>query len=343
MTRILQTGSKTNCLGYDYIVDSETGEELAVQRATGEVSQAIRVTIPEGSFIITPEAREAAKKRREQQLEYFSEKQIPKILGRFYCLALDNHFEKLSPIAVARLVYLGTFIKYGTDRLYLTERTPLTKKLLPEVMGVSEDTVSRFLEEVQEYIFEDEEHNLHIQNPTFIRGKLPSENGGYQKIYIDAARKLYTETPVKNHKQLGYIFLMLPFISIEHSILCHRPFAKDVKDIQPMTLKEFCEAVGLAYNRTTISRLKKGYSDIQFMVHGFPELFCAFVSDGQNHDRDRIIVNPRILYSGRDPEQVRNLLQLMPKPQSNASVTTLRKDKKTPKSYNNAGNGVFPS
>ena len=343
MIRILQTRRKTVCLGYDYIVDSETGESLAVQRSTGEVLPAVNVTVPAGSGIITPEAREAERERREQQREYFLEKQIPKILGKFYCLALNNRFENLSPSAVARLVYLGTFIKYGTDRLYLTKRTPLTKKLLPEVMGVSEDTVCRFLDEVREYVFEDEEHNLHIQNPIFIRGKLPSENGGYQKIYIDAVRKLYAEAHVKNHKQLGYIFLMLPFISVEYNILCRHPFAKDIEDIQPLTLKEFCEAVGLSYNRTTISRLKKVYSGIQFVVNGSPELFCAFVTDGKKHDGDKIIINPRILYSGRNPEQVRNLLQLMPKPHSHASVTTLRKGKKAPKPHINVVNKVFSS
>lgn len=130
---------------------------------------------------------------------------------------------------------------------------------------------------------------------------------------------------------------------IEYNILCRRPFAKDIEDIQPLTLKEFCEAVGLSYNRTTVSRLKKAYSGIQFVVNGFPELFCAFVTDGQNHDGDKIIINPRILYSGRNPEQVRNLLQLMPKPHSHASVTTLRKGKKAPKPHSNVVNKVFSS
>lgn len=341
--RILQSRYERACLGYDYFVDSETGDEFAVQRSTGEISQAANILAPVGSVVITPEAMEAAKQKKEQQRAYFAEKEISKMLGSFYYLALDNGLENISPIAAARLIYLGTFIKYGTDQLYLTKRTPLTRRLLPKVMGLSEDTVGLFLEEVQAYIFEDERGSLHIQNPTFIRGKLPPKNSGYQRVYMDAVRKLYTGTPKNNHKQLGYIFRMLPFISVEHNILCHRPFAKNVEDIEPMSLKEFCEAVGLAYSRTAVSRLQKVYSNIQFMVHGFPELFCAFVTDGHSHEADKIFVNPRILYSGRNPDQVQNLLQLMPKPHSHVPVTTLRNRKTAAKAHNNADNRLHTS
>ena len=158
---------------------------------------------------------------------------------------------------------------------------------------------------------------------------------------MDAVRKLYNGTPKNNHRQLGYIFRMLPFISVEHNILCHRPFAKNIEDVEPMSLREFCEAVGLRYSRTAISRLQAAYSNIQFMVHGFPELFCAFVTDGHNHEADKIFVNPRILYSGRNPEQVWNLIQLMPKPHNHVDVTTLRNHQQTAKARNNADKRPF--
>lgn len=313
--------------GYDISTDPNTGIQFYIERATGECVEAISMTVPAGSYCVTPEQQRIDAETKQRQRAYFSEKEITKLLGRFYSLALDNGFSELSPATVARLVYLGTFLKYGTDCLYQTERTPMTRKMLPEIMNVSDDTTRRFMEEASPYIFEDEAGHLHMKWPTFIRGKLPPEHEGYQKIRIEAVRTLYLSTAVENHKRLGYIFLMLPFISIEHNILCHKPYASNIEEIQPMTVREFCEKVGLSYNKMTVSRLKRIYADIQFMVRGKPELFCAFTTDGVHHENDKIFVNPLVLYSGRDAVRVKGLIELMPKPHSHAPVTTLRKKK----------------
>ena len=310
--------------GYTIQVNPETGEQFFVELSTGEIYDAATVTVPVGSQLITPEQQRRNSERRERQQIHHSEKAITAMLGKFYLLAVDTDFSGLSSATVARLVYLATYLRYGTNSLYWTKRTPISRRMLPEVLGVSEDTAGRFMKEAERYVSVDEKGNVHMDQPAFVRGRLPADHAGYQKLRIEAVRRLYKAADVADHKRLGYIFLMLPFISVDYNILCHNPYAADIGDIQPMTAKEFCEKIGLAYNKTTVFRLRRIYADIQFEIDGERQLFCGFVTDGVHPENDKIFVNPKVLYSGRDILKVRGLMELMPKPHSNAAVTTLR-------------------
>lgn len=313
-----------NSAGYAREANPETGEQFFVELGTGEVYDAVTMIVPEGSQLITPEQQRRNRERRERQKIRRSEEAITAVLGKFYLLAVDTDFSNLSPATVARLVYLATYLRYGTNSLYWTKRTPITRRMLPEVLGVSEDTAGRFMKEAEGYISADENGCIHMDRLAFVRGRLPAEHAGYQKLRIEAVRRLYKAADVADHKRLGYIFLMLPFISIDYNILCHNPYADDISAIEPMTVKEFCEKVGLAYNRTTVFRLRRIYADIQFEIDGERQLFCGFATDGVHPENDKIFVNPRVLYSGRDIVKVRGLVELMPKPHSDAVVTTLR-------------------
>ena len=154
------------------------------------------------------------------------------------------------------------------------------------------------------YLTIDDGGDLHINTSVFRRGTLPKKDGlgAYQKIYIEAVRNLYRATPVSNHKQLGYIFLMLPYINIQYNVLCKNPYESDIAEIEPLTVREFCELIGHSYS--TVARLREAYSRIRFEIDGQQELFCAFVYDGSSLDDARIFVNPHVFYSGTDPERV---------------------------------------
>ena len=290
--------------GYEYFAN-EDGNIMAVNSKTGEVTEARQAILPVGSWIMTPEDIAAHNERKRQQRKFYMQKQVTGQLGSFCFLAINNGFHGLHPYTAARLIYLSTFLRYGTDSLYITKRTPMKVADLQKVTGLSAPTVRRFLEEVcPSYLTADEGGNLYINISVFRRGALPKKDGhsAYQKVYIEAVRNLYRATPISNHKQLGYIFLMLPYINIQYNMLCKNPYEPDIAYVEPLTVREFCELIGHSYS--TVARLRETYSRIHFVVNGQQELFCAFVSDGNNLDDARIFVNPHIFYSGTDPERV---------------------------------------
>ena len=184
----------------------------------------------------------------------------------------------------------------------------MKKSDLPKVMGMSATTAFRFFKEVSpEYLQVDANGSLSLSGQIFKRGKLGkgNESTAYQKVYIDMVRKLYKGTPLSNHKELGYIFAMLPFVNIEYNVLCKNPYETDISNIEMVTVREFCEAIGHSYS--TVSRLLEAYSKICFFIDGGVEQFCKFVSDGNDIDNAWIFVNPRVVYSGTSPERVKIL------------------------------------
>ena len=290
--------------GYEYR-EKEDGSFYAVNLTTGEVTDAVHALIPPGSAIITPEDFAANIERKRQQREFFLHKQIMGQLGKFCFLAINSSLNCLPPATAARLIYLSSYLRYGTDCLYITQRTPMKVSDLQKVMGLSNATIRRFLEEVcPSYLSADHDGDLHINTSVFRRGALPKKDGlgAFQKVYIEAIRNLYRATPISNHKQLGYIFLMLPYINIQYNVLCKNPYETDILHVEPLTVREFCELIGHSYS--TVARLREAYSRIRFTVNGQQELFCAFVSDGNSLDDARIFVNPHVFYSGTDPERV---------------------------------------
>lgn len=292
------------CEGYDYIPNPETGETMAVSRATGEVSDT--VPVPVGSLIYTPEDLERINERKLKQKEFLERKRSSEELGKFsFMEAGGGGLSTLKPATIARLAYLSTYLRFGTNCLYRTQRTPMCKDDLPEVMHLSVSTVDRFWKEVSPgYLNTDDAGNLILCGDSFIHGSLQKgeECGRYTKIYTDTIRNLYRTTATSNHKQLGYIFLMLPYINIEYNALCYNPFETDSEEIVYMTVSEFCKAIGHSY--ATSHRLRKAYSEITFDVEGKKELFCAFVYDGIHEEKAKIFINPRIIYSGSRWEKV---------------------------------------
>ena len=264
--------------------------------------------LPSGSRIKTPADIEADEALKEQRRKFFQKKEQLKRLGKFCFLAIENGFSEIPPATVARLVYLSTFLRYGTDSLYLTKRTQMKKDHLPKVMGMSATTAFRFMKEVvPQYLRVDESGNLHLSDQIFRCGGMGknNKNRAYQKVYIDMVRNLYERTRLSNHKELGYIFAMMPYINIEYNVLCKNPYEKDIERIELLSVREFCEAIGHSYS--TASRLRETYSKIRFPVDGADEQFCKFVTDGNDLDDAWIFINPRILYSGTSPELVKIL------------------------------------
>ena len=156
--------------GYEYFAN-EDGNIMAVNSKTGEVTEARQAILPAGSWIMTPEDIAAHNERKRQQRKFYMQKQVTGQLGSFCFLAINNGFHGLHPYTAARLIYLSTFLRYGTDSLYITKRTPMKVADLQKVTGLSAPTVRRFLEEVcPSYLTADEGGNLYINISVFRRG-----------------------------------------------------------------------------------------------------------------------------------------------------------------------------
>ena len=119
----------------------------------------------------------------------------------------------------------------------------------------------------------------------FKRGKLKGQNELYRKFYNKGIRTLY-EMAYKKCTHLGYLFMLLPFVSIQYNVLCDNPLEDELEKVNSITVKEFCERIGYDFNN--IGRLASIYRHITFDVNGHQERFCSFVTDGVDLASGRI-------------------------------------------------------
>ena len=282
--------------GYEFIQENDTGRTLAIHRATGTVLDTVNVTLPVGSKIYTPEQQEAYRR-------YKAIKEHSNALGRFFFAHQRETFTHISPESATRLIYLNTFAGFNSNQLMRTTRTPLKYTDLPKVLGLSVSTVSRFLKEVSpDYIEIDEEGRIFTNRDIFIRGRLTSNGEPFQKIYINNVRRLYQGVPRRRDRQLGYIFKLLPYINVEYNLLCTNPMETILEEVDLISVADFCDMVG--YDVRHVNKLLKIYSNLLFEVDGRMERFCAIAYDGVTKEEARILVNPHILYSGKDYSRV---------------------------------------
>lgn len=282
--------------GYQYFFDQSDGIEYAISNATGEVMQAVRTIVPVGSVVYTPEDLSIINMRKEQYKNLCDQKGN---YSRFCFVSLEAHFEDITSQSAARVIYLSTFLKYGTNELHTENGRRINCVNLHTVLGLSMVTTYGFLNEVcPRYVQKDKDGKLFMDKPFFRYGRITTSTA-YQKIFIKAVRKLYRTVCTRNHRHLGYVFQMLPYVNIEYNILCRNILEKDLDNVQQISDKEFCDMIG--YDYSAISRLKKIYRSIRFDVEGHTGPFCVFVDTG---DKTKVCINPRVLYSGSSPEKV---------------------------------------
>ncbi len=298
--------------GYDYIIDGESGKTLAVQRSTGEIVDTIFLTVPEGTYFKTPEQQKADQRRNEglrKKLEQDEAKRAKNQtlgkLGRFFFVVCDS-FQDLSDATVARLVFLAAHLGYDGGKLKKTQRTPLYRKDLPALLSLSQSSVDRLMKEAKSYIEEGTDGCLEMTGDVFIRGSLPKgEYKMVQRLYTDAVKQLYRETPVNKHHILGKIFKLLLFINREFNILCWNPDEICLRYVEPLTVSDFCELT--KSNRKKYWRLKKDIEKLAFEMDGRQERFCSFVSPEAG--RAMVVINPKIMYNGSNYQYVESLGQ----------------------------------
>ena len=286
--------------GSPYLIDTKTGEIVNIETTEN----------PEGTIYITPAQQRIIAHRRECE----AAKKLWRTDNRTYSFVnATSRYSDLDPQNVGRLMYLSTYLGYNTDILYRTQKTLMTKKDLQAVLKLSKSTFYRFWSEVYPiYLFQDnlesadiakngEDLKLHLNKAFFYRGTMQTEqyNTEWQKLYRDAMRDLYNRANATDHQHIGLIFQMLPFVNYEYNILCNNPDEKDFEKADPITFGEFCRRIGYTDTKH-YQRIMSQICNITFIIDGRKEHLIAFSHTNRNISDEKMFVNPRILYKGRN-------------------------------------------
>ncbi|MBE6845447.1 MAG: hypothetical protein E7508_07030 [Ruminococcus sp.] len=291
-------------MGYTTIkIDDSTGEVLDIKEGA-EDSESV-----DGRENSTYRQRKAYKmyKERKEQAE------CSKIIHNernFIMLIFGENFglAELKPQTVTRLIYLSTWLEYDSNYLKVGSNT-MTKSKMQELLMLKPTMFKQFFNEVTEsgYLIEDGD-GYRLNENAFKKGKINLDgslsDSRFVKVYIRYIRELYRATPQNKHVHLGYVFKMIPYINLEHNIVCHNPLEKNFKKVIPMTVGEFCEAID--YDVSNASRLLRSFEEITFNADGYQYHFCGYKWRYKKTDM-KIFVNPLIFFAGNDYNKVEAL------------------------------------
>lgn len=255
------------------------------------------VIVPDtGEYILDAiiQTREELELRQEKNVIFFRNKKINKDFseeyGNFYLAiftSLKRYHEELSPDVLTRLIYAVSFIDYQ-GYLKLTQKTKMTVSDLKIKMKLSDKVFRNWFREVTSNHILQIDNLGHINvNPTyFFKGSKRLTDGIAMRMKIDVIRQLYEQALPKMHKSLGYIYRMIPFVNIEHNILCKNPFEKEIENIRFLTLGELCESIGL--QRQNLKRL------VNILLEYQIDNECIIKFDLDK----KIYINPKVYYLG---------------------------------------------
>lgn len=264
------------------LINTETGEILD----STNVDDVRLVTIEPGSRIITPAQIEFLRKKEERHRD-----KTPYIWANFKYN--EEYLPNIKDVNIPKMIYFATFCN---DIGYV-----MTKNDIKGTLKINPNQVKQFKENLlKEKIIYLQDNDIYISNNYFYKGALLNTKTNFIRIYRDANRKLYSSCTVTEHKQLSYIYRMIPYINRQSNILSYNQQEQDIEHIQYMTFKKFCNIIG--YDSSHSSRLKKSLST--FRING--ELVVGFFDNISelNPKGKYVVVNPRFFYGGEVTKKV---------------------------------------
>lgn len=274
--------------------DNQTGEFMDVSNPV--------VELQEGDYVVHKKQSDFYQKLKEQT-------KIQKDYGPFTFLIYSPTEDlqlKIQPANLTRLIYLSTFLSF--EGWLITDiGQSIDKELCKEILGILDDTFLNFWNEmIQSNIFKYDNKRIYINKNIFTKGDLP-KNKTATRLNCQTVRYLYEHCQnIRCHKNLSYIFKIIPWVNREWNIVCWNPEEKERGFIQYMTLGDFADKVG--YSRKNARRLAELLKKVTFRKskeYRDKKAFLYVVDKGLKADEWLIVMNPLVYYGGNNYQNIK--------------------------------------
>lgn len=208
-----------------------------------------------------------------------------------------------------RFIYLSTYMDYDNNLKWGNEFRGkytgyMTIKDLDEVMGLSRKQLWEFKNKIIELnlLSVGDGGVLSINKKYCRKGKLTANNKRDSIRCFEAGiQELYRTSTAKEHKRLGMLIQLLPYINYNHSVLSLNPEENEPRNIQPLTIQDICTLVG--HNIKNARRLEK---DLYKISVGGNYIMGKFLY----YSAEAFIINPAVYYKGNNIEALQGVMNL---------------------------------
>ncbi|WP_085508809.1 replication/maintenance protein RepL [Thalassobacillus devorans] len=210
---------------------------------------------------------------------------------------MEDRFPSLTKQDLARLMYVGTFVAWGTNRLQSGKHI-IRKRDLQNKIGISPKRFREFYKRLMDegIIKENNETGEIFVNPmVFYRGDIKAHDydvSDYEhiRVFRKTVRELYETYNGRSVGKLAIIYSVLPFLNFSTNIISYNPDETDPSLIRPMSVKKLAALLGYKEERRLSSELNSVWLD------GKP-VFTYVINPHDRRER-RVVVNPSVVYGG---------------------------------------------
>ena len=218
--------------------------------------------------------------------------------------------------SISRIIYLSTYLSYNSKEEGLLvihqegkKDIPMTRKMMQKKLKLKDATFENFLSDVRKSELLFSVGDKYYINPQYIsKGECKFNNKEYTRIYIDKVRYLYEYSKVSQHKQLSYVFQLIPYLHYQLNVVCHNPNETDKMKIKRMTLTEICDLLNVSVSYK--STLKKNLLRFHVDIYGYKYYLFSYVTvevlDGK---KDFFAVNPSVLWRGDNVDEINEVIK----------------------------------
>lgn len=210
-----------------------------------------------------------------------------------------------------RMAYLTTYMDFNNMLVFDISSKKITRFIeerdLKEVMGLAPKQLRQFKKTcfdtgILEYEAIEGVKAIKVNKLVACKGKLPAYyKRNSIRVSVPHLQDIYIRATTREHKQLGYLTGLLPYINYEYSLLCWNPSQEYKNYLQPLTIQDICKIMN--YDVTKASRL---FIELRKTTLNGDYVFCVAGIGG----KDAFFLNPRVFYKGVTPSGIKWLEEL---------------------------------
>lgn len=221
-------------------------------------------------------------------------------LGGFFHLLYNDERIKLldnaDKLRLCRILSLMT----NDNVLKINKTTYATKKDLQNLLNLSRNVFNKFYNTLLDTgILQEDENKLIIIKDVARKIIGKSKRIDFIRAFNNGIEELYNNCTSRQHKQLGVLIQLLPYVNYQYNMLCHNPEETDPFKIKRLTIGE----IGTILNYSKEKDLEREL--LKYKINGTPVIGIFKTGIGRT-----IYINPRIFFKGGQ-KQFSDLKQLL--------------------------------
>lgn len=219
---------------------------------------------------------------------------------------------------ISRAIYLATYIDYNNrqENLLVKHSTnnkinPLTRNEIRKLLGLGDRAFVNFLNSMKKNnLLYEVDSRFYLSVDYFNKGEVSYENKEFTRVFLDTTRLLFEGCTPRQHKQLSYVFQLVPFMNFELNIICSNPNEQDFYKLNKLGLSDICSLLGLSTEKAPMNKLENDLLKFKVAYKNRDySLFKRVIVKGGNGKFDYFVINPYVIWGGKNIGKVKDTIQ----------------------------------